>query len=128
MANEWVRCPKCRGEVAIPENLEGTLHCPKCSEVVCTVDPETGAKWKPQAPAPGWMKPCGYVATAIGVLGFVASVYVELSGVSGGWERADGADWLGALVSGALNPFFFIGLPLGLYWLSRCGELKRFLG
>lgn len=125
MATEWMRCPGCRGEVTVSENLQGTVLCPNCNQVVCRVDSETGTKWKPPAPVPVWMKPWGYVAAGVGALAFAASVFADLSEVTGGWENADGSEWLGAIVSGALNPLFFIGLPLGLYWLSQCGELKR---
>ena len=106
---EWVTCPNCRGEVSMPDNIASSLRCPKCQQVVCMVDTETGAKWKARPPAASWMCPLGWVAAGFGVLGFVASAYVD-------WERT--ADVLSAVVAGVLNPLFFVGFPLGLYWLG----------
>lgn len=60
--------------------------------------------------APGWMKPAGFVAVGFGVLSFLAS-----AAVGGGGGLA------GALLAGALNPLFFVGVPLGIYWLRRSG-------
>jgi hypothetical protein len=61
-----------------------------------------------QNTAPSWMGPAGGWALAFGILGFVASAAV------GGGPSLEGA-----LVAGVTNPLFFIGVPLGLYWLAR---------
>ncbi len=120
MADTWIRCQKCRCEIGIPENPSGTIRCPKCSEVVFSIDEKTGIKWRPPAAAPDWMRPAGYVCTIIGVLGFIASFGVAL-------QRAPSPDLLAATLSGILNPLFFVGLPLGIYWLRRCGDLARLM-
>lgn len=57
---------------------------------------------------PKWMGNAGITAVTVGGLGFIAS------GAVGG-----GATLAGAIVAGALNPLFFVGVPLGLYWLHR---------
>lgn len=64
---------------------------------------------------PTWMKPWGWFLVWIGALGFGASVYIHWRA---GSEEA-------ALMSGLLNPMFFIGMPIGLYWLKRTGEVSR---
>jgi hypothetical protein len=65
---------------------------------------------QPGNDAPQWMQPAGLIAVVIGGVGFIAS------GAIGG-----GPTLAGALAAGALNPLFFIGVPLGLYWLYRTG-------
>jgi hypothetical protein len=69
---------------------------------------------KPHAPAqkPQWMKPWGWIVTCLAILGYCATAYVN-------WDNGVG------LFVGLLNPVFFIGLPLGVYWLARSGELDR---
>jgi hypothetical protein len=66
----------------------------------------------PDAP-PKWMKPWGWFLVWLGALGFGASAYVN-------W-RTDHE--MAALLAGLLNPMFFIGMPIGLYWLARSGVL-----
>ncbi len=60
--------------------------------------------------APEWMKPAGIISVALGVLGFWASASV------GGGGSSEGA-----ILAGLLNPLFFVGVPLGIYWLNRTG-------
>lgn len=62
----------------------------------------------------------------IALLGFAASFWVELQGYPR-VKRDEAEAWFVSAFSGAINPLFFVGLPLGLYWLSRCGELKSWL-
>jgi hypothetical protein len=64
-----------------------------------------------QHDCPGWFLPAGIVATILGLLAFVSSF------VYGG-----GGTLAGGLVAGLLNPIFFVGFPLGIYWLRRYGE------
>jgi hypothetical protein len=49
-----------------------------------------------------WMRPASVIAVITAVAGFVASY-----NVGGGW------------IAGLLNPLFFVGLPLGIYWWRR---------
>ncbi len=87
----------------------------------------TGTRSTPPTAAPEWMKPLGYVVFVIGMLAFVASFWVDLQ--SSPHHKHDDLDqWLISAFVGLFNPLFFVGVPLGLYWLSRCGELKRLLG
>lgn len=60
-----------------------------------------------------WMFPAGCVSLVIGLLGFVAS-----AGVAGGGTPE------GSLVAGLLNPLFFVGVPLGLFWIVRGASHK----
>jgi hypothetical protein len=71
----------------------------------------------PPKTAPSWMRPWGWLLTWIGVVAFAATTYVN-------WN-ADHARV--GLIAGVLNPVFFIGVPVGLYWLKRSGELDRLL-
>lgn len=59
---------------------------------------------------PDWMLPAGGIVIAVAIVGFVAS------GATGGGPSREGA-----MTAGALNPLFFIGLPLGLCWLYGTG-------
>ena len=56
--------------------------------------------------APQWYRPAGIVALIVGTVGFVASA-----------NTAGGGNAEGAIVAGLLNPAFFIGLLLAIYWL-----------
>lgn len=58
--------------------------------------------------APAWFLPAGVIALILGVLGFLGSAAV------GGGGSAEGS-----LLAGLTNPLFFIGLPLGIYWLYQ---------
>ena len=59
-------------------------------------------------PTPGWYLPAGVIAVITALLAFFASAAV------GG-----GGDAFGSILAGLLNPLFFVGMPLGVYWLSR---------
>jgi len=72
--------------------------------------PSRASSTSPDESAPEWMPTAGTVAVVIGVLGFLAS------GAVGGGKTLGGA-----IVAGVLNPLFFVGVPLGLYWLYRAG-------
>ena len=71
----------------------------------------------PSTPSATWMFPAGIVAIILAILAFVASAAKDVSHVKPGTPE----EFLfgGALLSGSLNPLFFIGLPLGLYWCIR---------
>jgi len=62
------------------------------------------------------MRPWGWLLTWLGVVGFAASAYVN-------WKSGRETE---ALIAGLLNPLCFIGIPVGLYWLSRSGALRDF--
>lgn len=68
-------------------------------------------------PAPGWMLPAGITALALGVLAF------GLGAAKGGAEARPGyppgQKLLIGLLDGGTNPLFFVGVPLGCYWLYR---------
>ncbi|NUN94061.1 MAG: hydrogenase maturation nickel metallochaperone HypA [Verrucomicrobiae bacterium] len=105
------------------ERVEARARCPKCRELVFHEDSETKVKWRAPQPAGEWMKPAGYTAVVIALAGFVATVCVN-------WGPGEYADSLAtfdfvAILAGVLNPLFFIGVPLGYYWLQRCGEIDR---
>ena len=69
------------------------------------------AKVESRSPAPSWMWPVGIVAIVLGALGFAASYATEAA-------KAPAADaFMVGLVSGLLNPLFFIGAPLGVILL-----------
>jgi len=64
-----------------------------------------------------WFYIAGIVAIGVGILAFCASAAI------GCIVRAENS-WTDPtaeviLVAGVLNPFFFTGVPLGIYWLSR---------
>jgi hypothetical protein len=67
-------------------------------------------------PAP-WFNTAGIIAIAVGILAFCASAAV-------GCIEKSIHSWTTPipeviLVTGLLSPFFFVGVPLGIYWLSR---------
>ncbi len=66
---------------------------------------------------PSWMFPAGVAALVVGPLAFVASAATGASHAKPG--TADSLVFCGALLDGLLNPLFFIGCPLGLYWCIR---------
>jgi hypothetical protein len=75
---------------------------------------------RPKAAPPSWMLPAGVVAIAVGLLAFCAGAGLE--GARGKPGDEPGVRLLGALISGGLNPLFFVGVPLGAYWLYRSGR------
>jgi hypothetical protein len=54
----------------------------------------------------------GWLFAGSGALAFVASFYVE-------YQRHYGGELFSPLIAGVTNPLFFVGLPLGWYWLHR---------
>src|SRR5208282_5013167 len=108
----WVKCPKCRGEVGIPDNSDSEVLCPRCREPLLLVDPETNTRWMPGKGAPPWMRPWGYVLTTLGGFAFVASAVNECL-------ASHDPPLVAIIFSGLLNPLFFVGVPLGVYWLRR---------
>lgn len=58
--------------------------------------------------APSWKLPAGLISVALGLFAFCASA------ATGGGGTPEGS-----LLAGLLNPIFFIGVPLGLYWLYQ---------
>jgi hypothetical protein len=68
----------------------------------------------PRPRAPGWYYYAGIVAIGVGVLACGISVTIACIVNSGDKDVA-----IYGVVTGALNPFFFIGVPLGIAWLRR---------
>ncbi len=66
-----------------------------------------------QHDCPGWFRPAGIVATILGLLAFLSS-----------FAYGGGGTFAGGLVAGLLNPIFFVGFPLGIYWLRRYGNRR----
>ncbi len=128
----WIKCPGCDGEVGVPDGwTEALVKCPNCTASVA-VEPEGHIQWRPpQSDAsehdpddkagqrqavpngrkkiiPNWYLPVGLVSVCIAAAGFMASANL---GGGGGTDAA--------MLAGALNPLFFVGGPLGLYWLYQ---------
>ncbi len=64
-----------------------------------------------------WFKTAGIVAIAVGIVAFCASAAI-------GCIEKSIHSWTTpvpevVLVTGLLSPFFFVGVPLGIYWLTR---------
>jgi hypothetical protein len=57
--------------------------------------------------------PLGVLTILIGLFAFCASAIFGSGATS---NDPPGEKFLASLVSGALNPIFFIGIPLGIYW------------
>lgn len=66
--------------------------------------------------APPWMMGSGWVALIVGVVGAIASFFVN--------EGAKHPEI--GLVSAILNPMFFVGVPLAIYWINRATDSGRF--
>jgi hypothetical protein len=74
-----------------------------------------------QAPVPRprdhkWFATAGMIALGVGLLAFCVSAVLMGKGVV---YSGDSSLLAVSLVTGLLNPFFFVGVPLGIYWLSR---------
>ena len=64
-----------------------------------------------------WFNTAGIIAIVVGIIGFGASAAV-------GCVEKSIHSWTNpvpevVLITGILNPFFFVGVPLGIYWLTR---------
>ena len=68
-------------------------------------------------PTTPWMFPAGVLAIIMGLLAFVASAAMGSAHSKLGATQE--SLFAGALFDGLLNPLFFIGFPLGLYWCIR---------
>ncbi|MGA2058896.1 MAG: hypothetical protein ABSG67_00335 [Thermoguttaceae bacterium] len=64
-----------------------------------------------------WFYIAGVVAIGVGILAFCASAAVGCVVRSINSETTPIPEVI--LITGLLNPFFFAGVPLGIYWLSR---------
>jgi hypothetical protein len=67
----------------------------------------------------GWSLPPGTITIAIGLFAFCASAAVEVIVLNISTVPVESSIPLAGLVAGLLNPFFFIGVPLGIRWLTR---------
>ena len=67
--------------------------------------------------APTWFRPAGIASIAVGALAFAASAAMEASRIRS-TENAIGV----ALFCALFNPLFFVGVPLGIYWLARANR------
>ncbi len=108
----WVECPNCGGKVEIPDAAPSDFTCPMCKCALMTSRLLERTRRLPSGSAPSWMRPWGYAFTIIGGLAFVA-------GAIGECFREPDPPMVAVIVAGLLNPIFFIGFPLGIYWLRR---------
>jgi hypothetical protein len=67
--------------------------------------------------SPSWFNLAGIIAIAIGLLAFCASAAVGCVVRNINSETTPVPEVV--LITGLLNPFFFVGVPLGFYWLYR---------
>lgn len=65
--------------------------------------------------APTWAGSAAWIAFLLAAAGFAASCWIN------GSQRLK-FDWEAGLVCGALNPVFFVCLPLAIYWASLVGK------
>ncbi len=144
LMTRWIKCPGCDGEIGVPDEWADELvKCPNCKASVA-IDPEKGIQWRPsknsftersrgcfdsdgttdsvvvpdgrKKTVPEWFLAAGLLSIIVAAAGFIASA-IYGSGAIGG----------ATIIAGVLNPFFFIGAPLGFYWLSHwwdssCGK------
>ena len=108
----WVECPNCGGKVGIPDAAPTDMPCPMCKHALLTSRPLERTRRLPSDSVPSWMRPWGYAFTIIGGLAFVAGVIEEYS-------ASRNPSMIAVIVGGLLNPIFFIGFPLGIYWVCR---------
>ena len=133
-----VTCPGCDGVVSVtPTGDEAEVRCLKCDEMVYTRNAEGGEWWAnvpaadptveqpaavpaapttPEVPITAskaeWQLPAGWVTFGLGIAGFIASYNV-----------AGGGTVEGGIVAGLTNPLFFVGVPLGIYWVRNAQML-----
>jgi hypothetical protein len=67
--------------------------------------------------SPAWFSFAGILAVAIGLLAFCASAGVGCAVRSINSETTPIPQVI--VITGILNPFFFVGVPLGFYWMYR---------
>jgi len=67
--------------------------------------------------SPSWFNLAGIITIAIGILAFCASAAVGCVVRNINSETTPVPEVV--LITGLLNPFFFVGVPLGFYWLYR---------
>ena len=82
-----------------------------CANITNEPDPPSQPAPRSARPAPPWFLPAGIIAVILGILAFF------VGGAVGGGGTA-----FGSVTAGLLNPFFFIGIPLGVYWLYRYAQ------
>ena len=85
------------------------------SETIGQMTAQSSVHPTDKSPHPGWMNFWGWPAVLFGIAGFAASGHLHKS------ER----DPFIGLIAGPFNPMLFFGVPVGLYWLSKSGELDR---
>ncbi len=137
----WIECVGCGGEVGVPDGFSGqTATCPKCGALVAIDGSGPNVvQWRPaQAPEPiasrvqpdtpnvapvrmtsEWRLVAGWLSLGLGIAGFIASYRLDPKP----YGNTDGA-----LAAGLLNPLFFIGVPLGIYWLKVSGAFATIFG
>jgi len=74
---------------------------------------------------PQWMLPAGIASVVIGLFAFCASAAIEGSAGPSASPDGRGIAVLGSLLAGSLNPLFFVGVPLGAYWLYRSAQRAK---
>jgi len=115
----WVECPNCGGKVGIPDAAPTDIPCPRCKYALLTSRPLERTRRLPSDPVPSWKQPWGYFLTIIGASAFVAGVIEECS-------VSRNPPMVAVIVSGLLNPIFFIGFPLGIYWVRQSKKSHPF--
>lgn len=64
------------------------------------------------------MRPCGYVLIILGGLAFLLSI-------AGEYTLSPHPHIIALLIAGLTNPWFFVGVPLGVYWIRRGSSSTR---
>ncbi len=62
--------------------------------------------------APAYVTPAAWIACLVAVAGFAASCWIN------GKHPGPRFDWEVGLLCGAMNPVFFILMPLSIYWMN----------
>lgn len=89
-----------------------------CSEIQTSVTRAENSKLPVASTfdGPGWMQPTGLLIIAFGVIAAFISGIMWAAQEPGAWEY-NFKEKLGVfLLSAAMNPFLFVGVPLGVYW------------
>lgn len=74
-----ITCPRCEGQVSLPDRPPGNVVCPFCRQFLVAVDPSTGATWVPKRGRPKWMPPPG---RTVPFLILIAILFVVDQGVN----------------------------------------------
>ena len=129
LAQRVVQCPNCSAKIDLESAVAWrpeSANAKRTAEEMPTRDvlevegrptehPEREFPFAIRKSAPEWYTVGGVIAVCAGIAGFIG--VAAIAGIIFSAAEAGGGTLKKALLCGALNPLFFVGVPLGVYWL-----------